>query len=292
MSSVMSRVEDSATQYRPSWHRRAVLVLTGVALAALYAPMSIEMMHKWLSDEYSAHGLFIPFMVGLLLWWKRSEIADTPRSCCAWGLALLGTGLLIQIIAWHERMPTFVAMSLVPTLLGLTLTLAGPRLLRLLWFPIVFLVFATPLPRWVVQPLSLPIQTASARAAFGIVRFLGFPMIEQGFSVALPNVTVEVAESCSGFKKSISLMVFAAYYASLYAIPWWRQGLLVLLAAPFALFANIVRVVGLILAGAWGGSRGVHLFHDVSELIVLGLCFALLLGAGRLLGCRKIRYFD
>ena len=164
-------------------------------------------------------------------------------------------------------------------------------MLRLLWFPVVFLVFATPLPRWVVQPLSLPIQTASARAAFRVVKLTGIPMVEQGFTVALPNVRVEVAESCSGFKKSVSLMLFAAYYASLFAIPWWRQGLLVVLAAPFALFANIVRVVGLILAGAWGGNRGVHLFHDVSEVIVLGLCFALLLGAGRLLGCTKMRYF-
>lgn len=159
MSLAAMERNESASPVRDDgeWGRRGAALLISSALALLYGPLGLEMTHKWLSDEYSAHGLFIPFMVVLLLWWKRAEIARTPRVCSAWGLPVLGAGLALQVLAWHARMPLFAAMSLVPTLLGLTLTLAGRQMLRLLWFPVVFLVFATPLPRWVVQPLSLPI---------------------------------------------------------------------------------------------------------------------------------------
>lgn len=259
-------------------------------LVALYTPVFLETSRLWQSDEYSAHGVFIPFLSGLLLWWKREEIARVTRKPSAWGFAPFVLGLAMQSLAWYTRINLFATLSVIPVLIGVTLLLGGTRILRILLFPILFLTFSAPMPRWMVQPLSLPVQTLSVDAASSTVRWLGVPMLKEGFNVRLPNTTVEVAEECSGFKKTLSLMVFACFYVSLFAIPFWRQAVLVLLALPIALCANILRVSALIFCGYKWGDAGVHTFHDPSEAIALVLCALMLWGAGKALGCKKVRY--
>jgi exosortase len=263
-----------------------------VGLGVLYAPVFAETAHLWKTDEYSAHGAFIPILSGLLVYWKRKELAGMQPSPCALGFVPLVIGLCLQSLAWLTRINLFATVSLVPVLFGVTLLMFGGRIARIVLFPILFLVFAAPLPRWIVQPISLPIQTISTRAATGLVRTMGIDFLEDGFYVRLPNVTVEVAEECSGFKKSVSLMVFGCFYCSLFAIPLWRQVTLVLLAAPIAIAANILRVTVMVLAGAQWGETGVHKFHDPSEAGVLVLCIVFLLAAGKVLGCKKVRYLD
>jgi exosortase len=268
------------------------LALLLSALVVLYAPVFAETAHLWQTDEYSAHGAFIPLLSGLLLWWKRKELAAATGSPSVLGFIPLVLGLCLESLAWLTRLNLFATVSLVPVLFGVTLLVFGNRIARILAFPIFFLVFAAPLPRWIVQPISLPIQTISTKAATGIVRALGVDFVEDGFYVRMPKVTVEVAEQCSGFKKSVSLMVFACFYGALFAIPLWRQVLLVALGAPIAILANILRVTVMMLAGAVWGEPGVHRFHDPSEACVLLLCIVLLLFAGKVLGCKKVRYLE
>ncbi len=274
-----------------AWRGDPSCWLLAGALIALYAPVFVETAHIWLVDAYSAHGFLIPFLTGLLIWWRRQELADAPRSCNRWGFALLAGGLLLETAAWYARIRVFAMLSLVPVLLGASLLLGGSRITRILLFPLLFLGFAAPLPTWLVQPVSFPIQNISCRAASWSVQQTGVPISQEGFTIGLSNgSSLEVAEECSGFKKTLTITVFACFYASLFAIPLWKQGALVLLAMPLAIVANIARVSGLILtANAWG-IRGVHWLHDIADPFVVVLCFGLLLWAGRVLGCRKLRY--
>lgn len=265
--------------------------LAGGLLLALYAPVVAEAAHIWFTDEYSAHGVFVPFMAALLLYWKRGELARAERRPQLWGLALLLPGLLLEMVSWYAQIRFFAMLSLVPTLLGLTLLLAGNEVTRLLRFPILFLAFAAPLPFWLVQPVSFPIQNLSASAATWLVQELGVPVEKEGFTVGLPNGTsVEVAEECSGFKKTVTISVLACFYASLFALPFWKQGVLTLAAAPAAALANIIRVAGLILTGAQWGEAGIHRVHDFADPLVIVLCLLFLVQLGKALGCKNIRY--
>lgn len=264
----------------------AVLAL----LAAVYLPVFVEASKLWFEDEYSAHCIFIPFLSALLVWWKREELAKAKRESVGWGYPLLVFGLALETLSWYAKFRSVAVFSLLPTLLGVSLLLGGWRITRILLFPILFLFFATPLPRTLVNSVSITVQSLSARGACRLAAELGVPMAQEGFSVKLPNVTVEVAQSCSGFKKMLTLTVMSCFYVSLFAIPFWRQALLVALALPIAMCANIVRVTLLILAGNAWGSAGVHFFHDSSDLFVLALCFALMLWIGKVFGCKKMRY--
>ncbi len=261
------------------------------ALLALYAPVVWETAHIWLTDEYAAHGFLIPFLAGLLVWWRREELARVGRGCHYGGLFFIAVGLLLEMLAWYARIRVFAMLSLVPVLLGLSLLLGGIRVTRILLFPILFLGFAAPLPIWLVQPVSFPIQNLSCRAAAWSVQQMGVPVSQEGFTVGLTNGSaVEVAEECSGFKKTLTVTVFACFYVSLFEIPFWKQGVFTLLAMPLAIVANIIRVAGLILAANTWGMSGVHRLHGMADPFVVCLCFALLLWAGRVLGCRKLRY--
>ena len=265
-------------------------LLLGAALV-LYAPVVWETAHIWFTDEYAAHGFLIPFLAGLLAWWRRRELAGVERSCHYGGLFFLVGGLLLEMVAWYARIRVFAMLSLVPVLLGMSLLLCGIRVTRILLFPILFLSFAAPLPVWLVQPVSFPIQNLSCRAAAWSVQQIGVPVSQEGFTVGLTNGSaVEVAEECSGFKKTLTVTVFACFYVSLFAIPFWKQCVFTLLAMPLAIVANVIRVAGLILAAnAWGMS-GVHWLHGMADPVVVVLCFALLMWAGKILGCQKPRY--
>ena len=289
--SVNAPLQTTARQLKQLFSRDASVWLLAAALLALYAPVVVETAHIWLTDAYSAHGFLIPFLSGLLAWWRRRELARTGRNCHYGGLVVLIGGLLLEMVAWYARIRVFAMLSLVPVLLGVSLLLGGTRRTRILLFPILFLGFAAPLPVWLVQPISFPIQNLSCRAAGWSVQQIGVPISLEGFTVGLTNGSaVEVAEECSGFKKTLTVTVFACFYASLFTIPLWKQGVFTLLAIPIAIAANIVRVAGLILAANEWGTRGVAWLHGLADPLVVVLCFGLLLWAGKLLGCRKLRY--
>lgn len=264
--------------------------LVALLVVVLYAPVFREASVLWFADDYSAHCVFIPFLTGLLVYWKRKEIASAPKTTVRAGGLLLAAGLLFEMLTWYGKLRSLALLSLLPVLLGLSLLLGGKRVTRILLFPILFLAFATPLPRTGVNAVSVTIQTLSMGGAMRLSTELGVPIEQDGFNFKLPNVTVEVARSCSGFKKLLSLSVMTCFYASLFAIPFWRQALLAAFALPIALLANIARITALVLSGYYWGAAGVHLFHDSSDLLVLALCFVLIVNLGKLLGCRKIRY--
>ena len=266
-------------------------LLVATSLVVLYAPVVWETARMWLTDEYSSHGILVPFLVGLLIWWRRHTLAQTPRQSCAWGGVPLVGGLLLQMLAWYAGIRVFAMLSLVPVLLGVCLLLGGARYTRVLLFPLLFLGFAAPVPIWLVQPVSFPIQNVSCHAASWSVEQLGIPVAQEGFTVALSNGSaVEVANECSGFKKTLTVTVFACFYASLFVVSPWRQAALVLAAAPLAIAANIARVAALILAANSWGMTGVHQLHDFADPVVVALCFLMLVGLGKGLGCQKLRY--
>jgi exosortase len=262
------------------------------ALLVLYVPVIVDVAQVWSTDDNTSYGALVPFMVGLLVWWKREELAALlPARPATVGFVPLVCGLLLEMLAWYTHIRMFAMVSLVPVLLGLSLLLGGKRITRLLLFPILFMSFAAPIPFWLVQPVSVPIQTISARAASATAQELGVPLVLSGFTVSLANGTsVEVAEECSGFKKTLTVTVMAIFYASLFAVPLWKQVALVLLAGPLAVLANIVRVTALILVGNEWGIGGVHAVHGMADPFVVVLCFMLLYAGGRAIGCQKIRY--
>jgi exosortase len=276
----------SAPSTPSSW----IVLGFGVLLAALYAPVIWEGAHLWFSDENYAHGVFIiPVSLGLV-WLQRDAIRRVALRPDLWGLAPLALGLIAECIGYLLGSKGLAMLSLVPTLAGVVLLLHGRELWKIVAFPVCFLVFTARLPGGLTDPISQWIQAVSTTGAVSLMNLLGYPLIQQGNLIELPGITLEVAAVCSGFKKLVALVAFSLLYGYLFRISRGKRLLLVAVAIPIAVLANIIRIGGLIAVTSAGGLTALHTAHDGAELVVLVVAYFLFVSFGKLIGCETSRF--
>lgn len=157
--------------------------------------------------------------------------------------------------------------------------------LRHFGFPLVFPLFALPIPSRVLSPLQLQLQTTTTDLAAWTLPKLGIPLTRELFLLRLPGGDLGVAETCSGVQSLTALLALAAFLAFYRGFGPFRGCLLVLLAIPVVLLVNGLRVVfsGLIQEGF--GRRYIRdEWHDSLgfALVFVGLGF--IVGLAKCLG--------
>ena len=77
-----------------------------------------------------------------------------------------------------------------------------------------------------------------------MLRVGDIPVLREGNVITLSNITLEVAEACSGIRSLVSLLTLGSLfgYVSGYGPP--RRVVLALLTIPIAIVANALRVAG------------------------------------------------
>src|SRR5437016_4305969 len=71
------------------------------------------------------------------------------------------------------------------TLFGVVALLCGWRVMRLAWFPIVFLICAFPWPELVYSYIASPLQRLAASVAVGTLRFTGVTAMNAGTKIII-----------------------------------------------------------------------------------------------------------
>jgi exosortase len=264
------------------------LFLAGVC--AVYAPAVSDAAHVWLTNDNCAHGIFIFPASAILVWLSRPELAQAEKKPDARGLWLLGIGLLIQMAGYLLQLPFIGMWSLVATLAGGVLALYGPAVWRIVQFPVWFLLLAAPLPNFLIGWLTHGTQRFSTDGAAGFMSLIGFTLVQHGNIITVPGAQLEVADACSGTHKLMSLIAFSLLYGHVYAVNALRRLGLLLAAVPIALLANVLRISSLIVAGTYYGAKGVHTAHDPSEYVAIVIAFLLFVLAGKLIGCKTLRF--
>ncbi len=267
-----------------TWPGTMYLFLAGVAL--IYAPIIAGAADQWLHNDNYAHGLFIFPVSIFLLWMQKDKIASAERRPQVWGLLPLLVGLAGAVGGYLLQIKYIGMWSLIPTLIGGILLLHGPRLYKIVHFPVWFLLFAAPIPNSFLGPLTGQIQGYSCTGAAIIMTTLGFPVIQHANVLQVPGASLEVATACSGFHKLISLLAFAAIYGHLFLDTPVKRTLLVLLAGPIALLVNVLRICSLVAATIYAGLPGLHATHDPAEYAAIGVSFVLFIFAGKKLGSK------
>jgi len=270
------------------WPRVAWLFWLGVAL--LYAPVIAETVPLWFTDDNYSHGAFIFPVSVFVLYMQRKQIRETALKPTAWGLLPLALGLLIQSGTYLLRIRYVGMWSIVLTLAGGILLLYGKEMWRITRFAVVFLVFAAPLPYRIIDPPSKWIRSASTTGAAVTMQSLGYTLLQKGNKIEVPGYALEVADVCSGFKKTVALLAFSLLYGYMFAVGAGTRVLLFLAAVPIGILANIFRVSGLIAITVAGGLPALHVAHDWGEIVALGFAFVLFVLVGKALGCRTLRF--
>ena len=150
---------------------------------------------------------------------------------------------------WPGQNDFFKDIGMVIALFGVTTLLAGWRVMRVAWFPIVFLLCAVPWPDQYYSKLALPLQYLAAKVAVFVLNTTGVMASQQGTKMVMAGFggsfrTLNVAEACAGLKSLMTFVSVAAAIAFLSARPLWQKVVITASAVPIAITCNVMRVSG------------------------------------------------
>jgi EpsI family protein len=243
-----------------------------------------------MTREDLSHAVLIPFLALYLLKKKWPALTDRAIEPAAWpGLGIVILSLAALLVGVAGGVITISSMSFIILLMGLTLMLLGPAHLRALSLPIAYLVFATPAPDAVVEPLHRPLQLLAAKVVSALFGIMGIPTYLDGTLIQFPNGILEVAVQCSGAGYLISVLAIGLPLALLTLQSRHYRVILIAGALLLSILVNWMRIA---LIGFVGYSTGwgphVHgPFHMLQGLLVYWVGFAGLFAGAWLLARRE-----
>jgi len=257
----------------------AALLLLG--FAALYLPSYIMLAQRvWPTDE-QGHGPIILALTLWLLYSQRHALAALPvQPDKALGSGLLVIGVLMYALGRTQGMLVFELLSQHFVLIGLVLLFLGRRALRLIWFPLFFLLFFVPLPGSVVASVTAPLKAAVSAAAAHLLYSLGYPVARAGVMLSVGQYQLLVADACAGLNSMFTLEALGLLYMNLmHYTSAARNVTLAILIIPISFAANIIRVLILVLVTYhFGDAAGQGFIHGFAGMVlfIVGLTLILL----------------
>ena len=241
------------------------------------------------APEDWGHAYLIPLISLYVVWTARSELAK-HRPTVFWpGLVPLALGIMsyfccVVVISIHMLQ----GFAVILTLFGTVLTLLGPALMRLLFLPIAFLVFTVTISQMVMTKITFQLQLIASEGAHILLSMVG---VLAGFGVEVegnvltvlpasgPEIPLNVAEACSGMRMVVAFFALAGATALLGTKQWWQRLAIIGLAAPVAVFMNVVRVAVLGLLSLWDPDLAAGDAHTFIGTLLLIPALALFLGS-------------
>jgi exosortase B len=252
-----------------------------LAFAAMYGPSYAMLADRvWPSDE-QGHGPIILAVALYLLFAKRHALAALPvQPDKAWGYALLIGGVLLYALGRSQFILFFEIFSQIFVLTALVLLFSGRRGLRLVWFPLFFLLFMVPLPGSLVASITGPLKSAVSVVAAHLLYQMGYPVGRVGVLLSVGPYQLLVADACAGLNSMFTLEALGLLYMNLMNYTHVaRNVVLAILIVPIAFAANIVRVMILVLVtyhlGDEAGQGFIHRFAGI-VLFIVGLVLMVL----------------
>jgi len=205
------------------------------------------------TNDTASHIIAIPFVSMALICAGWREIFR----CChpsklhgailtAFGGGVIMVGHAVRHVATGDSLSVSVA-GLVVMLMGGFLLFFGARAFRAAWFPLMFLIFAIPIPQVALAAAVHVLKAGSAEMVTGLLRLTGTPFHREGYVFSLPNFVIEIADECSGIRSSLALLLTSLLAGYLYLKTSWKKVLLSVIVLPFAIVKNGVRIVTLSL---------------------------------------------
>lgn len=268
-TSAAPEAQTSAAQ--PRLRPRSLIFLfyiTGL-IAAFAAQLASLAIHA-AGSELHSHILLIPFVTAYLIYIRRSRLPKEYHSSPGWAIISLLIGVAALITAWtgrvfgealtHNDHLALVTLSFICLVIAGGFFFLGQKWMTATAFPFAFLIFMVPMPDAMADVLETGSKLASAEVANLFFHMSGTPVLRNGTIFQLPNITIEVAQECSGIRSSWVLVITSLLAGNLFLKSNWRRILLVCFVLPLALVRNGFRVavIGLLCV-----SIGPHMIHSI-----------------------------
>lgn len=270
----MEQAPITAKQHTHSWSWTST---TWPALVGLLAITFPTMRHIAVESWATEQGSHSPLVLGSGLWLLFKLSAETKalqkRPSTMWAAAavaaMAGALLLFRAAAVIE----LEVYALYGLCVALLYAFVGWQALQSLWFPLLYLAFAVPLPDSIVAAITNPLKLWISSTAVDLLYLVGYPIASAGVTIQIGQYQLLVALACAGLNSLITLTALTLFYVYLSHRAEWRYMIgLTMTAVPVAIFSNLVRVLILVLLTYYAGEAAaqgfLHYFAGMTTFAV------------------------
>lgn len=242
-----------------------------VGLISMYGLTFYDLFQGLWAGDQQGHGPIVLAISIWLLWQKWAEINALPvQPSYISGWMLLAFGLLLYLIGRSQNILIFEVGSIVFIIASILLLLSGYSAVRLMWFPIFFMIFMVPLPGQFVDALTQPMKVAVSFVAEFILYHFGYPISRSGVILQIGQYQLLVADACAGLNTLFTLEALGLLYLNLIrhqsAV---RNIVLAIFIVPISFTANVIRVMVLtLITYRFGDDAGQGFLHGFAGMVL------------------------
>lgn len=239
-----------ASQKPSDWNRllsQQWLLVLGIAVTVL--PTLFRLSQQTWSQESGVHG---PIVLATGIWLIVRRLPDVPALIRPVRMSLVALGLVLAIPAYifgrAYDFISFEAAALLLALMTIAYAYVGPVVIRMMWFPILYLCFMVPIPGWLLDVVTQPLKLFVSEVVTHGLALAGYPVARLGVTIYVASYQLLVEDACAGLNSLVSLSAIGLFYVYMLRGSNWRYSILLLaLVVPIAIAANCVRVAALVL---------------------------------------------
>ena len=225
-----------------------------VVLASLvfWKPL-VSLLQLSVRDETYSYIPLIPLICIWLLYTERKQITGPASLQLVPAALFLLPAVLIALCALRcsacspTNQLSLYALSLILIWIAGFAYFLGASKARGSAFPLAFLLFAVPIPDFLLSKIIYWLQSGSADIAEVIFNLSGAAVLREGFIFRLPSISIDVAPECSGIRSSMALIILAMLLSHFAFRPFWKKAVFVFAGLCMMLIKNGIRIATLTL---------------------------------------------
>lgn len=252
---------------------RGVLALLVVALVwgailVAFREQAMLVRQAWDTLPSHEHGYVVLVVVAYLLWTKLPLLRGEAAVPSWKGFVALVGMAVIAMLGELVTVAAVVQFSIVLMMIAAVWAVAGDRIFRRVFGPLVFLLFAVPFGQEVLPVL----MTWTADATVVALRYSGVPVYQEGRNFIIPSGQWSVVEACGGIRYLLTSIFIGAVFAYLTYTKWQKRVLFMLWATFMPLVANWVRAYVIVMVAHFTANQwGLGLSHIALGWVIFGV---------------------
>jgi len=256
-----------------------ILMLLTVTMWSYWLTVT-DLYKEWQSnDDYSA-GQLVPLVALFFVWRERKTLRSCLPKPCWWGVGLLILAQIARTFGLLFMYESGERYSLVLTIAGLVLMVAGWQVFRSVSWILLFLFLMVPFPGRIHNMISGPLQRMATTGSVFLLEAFGVRVSQQGNVMMLNgNTPLAVAEACSGLRMLAAFVIVSAFIAYMIKRSRLQKAILLLSSIPAGVICNILRiVVTAVLMLLVSAEVAEKFFHDFAGLVMMPAAVLLMFG--------------
>ena len=259
-------------------------IIAGFCILAIPALISLAT-QEW-SRESGVHEPLVIATGGWLIWRELQDLRPLiTRGSRAVTAAILVPSLLLYVFGTSFDFLILQAAGLYGAAIACTYDVFGGAVMKRLWFPLFYLVFALPAPGWVLDQGTAPLKQLASTLSTQLLQAFGVPIVREGVTLFVAQYQLLVEDACAGMNAILGLTSLGLFYAYLQHGASWRYcAALAVFIIPIAILANVVRIIILVLiTWQFGNEAAQGYLHGTAGLVTFATGLLLVFGLDSIL---------